>query len=103
MARDLDVQHETAWVLSHKLREAMAAEMASHTLNGTVEVDAFIGGHIRPENVKADRKNRRLSEHQTGKRRVVVVARQGGGRTLPTVHHHESDGIEAIAPSLTWT
>lgn len=98
LARDLDVQHKTAWVLSHKLREAMAAETASHTLNGTVEVDgAYFGGHIRPENLKADRKDRRLAENQTGKRRVVVVARQRGGRTLTTVHHHEADGVEAIA------
>jgi ISXO2-like transposase domain len=40
-------------------------------LFGEVEVDgAFFGGHIRPENRKEDRKDRRLSEHQTGKRRA---------------------------------
>lgn len=32
LSRDLDVQYKTAFVLSHKLREALAAEVAGHTL-----------------------------------------------------------------------
>lgn len=97
LSRDLDVQHKTAWILSHKLREAMAAETADHMLSGIVEVDgAFFGGHIRPENRKEDRVDRRRSEHQTGKRRAVVVARQRKGRTLPTVHETEADGVPAV-------
>jgi transposase-like protein len=97
LARDLSVQHKTAWVLSHKLRESMAAESWGVILDGTVEVDgAYFGGHIRPENVKTSRKDRRLVENQTGKRRAVVVARQRGGRTLTSVHKHESDGVETI-------
>jgi transposase-like protein len=49
LARDLDVQYRTAFVLAHKLREAMASEIAGETLGGTVEVDgAYFGGHIRP-------------------------------------------------------
>lgn len=98
LSRDLDVQHKTAWILAHKLREAMASETASHTLSGVVEVDgAYFGGHVKPANKKADRKDRRLSENQTGKRRVVVVARQRKGRTLPFVHEHESDGVETVS------
>ena len=98
LARDLSVQHKTAWVMAHKLREAMAAETAAHSLSGVVEVDgAFFGGHIRPENKKEDRKDRRLSENQTGKRRAVVVARQRKGRTLPSVHQTEADGVETVA------
>jgi hypothetical protein len=34
LARDIDVQHKTAWVLCHKLREAMAAETKDHMLSG---------------------------------------------------------------------
>ena len=46
-------------------------------LSGTVEIDgAYFGGHVKPENRKADRKDRRLAEEQTGKRQVVVVARE---------------------------
>lgn len=33
------------------------------------------------ENRKEDRKDRRLAEHQTGKRRCVVVMRERRGRT----------------------
>ena len=45
LSRDLDVQYKTAFVLSHKLREAMATETADETLSGEVEVDgAYVGG-----------------------------------------------------------
>jgi transposase-like protein len=40
LARDLGVQYKTAFVLTHKLREVMAAEMKGVVLNGTVEVTA---------------------------------------------------------------
>jgi len=33
-------------------------------------------GHVRPANKKVDRKDRRLAENQTGKRRVVVIMRE---------------------------
>ena len=50
-------------------REAMAAEQADTTLEGTVEVDgAYFGGYVKPENRKEDRVDRRLSEHKSGKR-----------------------------------
>ncbi len=102
LSRDLDVQHKTAWVLSHKLREAMSSETDGHTLDGTVEVDgAYFGGHIRPANLKTDRKDRRLVENQTGKRRSVVTARERGGRTLTSVHEHESDGVETVAGKIS--
>jgi ISXO2-like transposase domain len=45
---------------------------------------AYFGGHVRPANNKINRHDRRLSENQTGKRRVVVM-RERGGRTLPFV------------------
>jgi hypothetical protein len=86
LGRDLDVQYKTAFVLAHKLREAMAAEHADMTLAGEVEVDgAYFGGYVRPENRKEDRRDRRLRGNQTGKRRVVVVMRERNGRTLPFV------------------
>ena len=46
-----------------------------------VEVDgAHFGGHVRPENLAADRIDRRLAENQSGKRQVVVAMRERGGR-----------------------
>lgn len=97
MARDLDCQHKTAFVLCHKLREAMASEVAGLTLEGEVETDgAYFGGHIRPANHKENRRDRRLAQHQTGKRRVVVVARQRKGRTRTTVRRREADGVKFV-------
>lgn len=97
LGRDLDVQYKTAFVLAHKLREAMAADHAGLTLKGDVEVDgAYFGGYVKPENRKEDRKDRRLAENQTGKRRVVVVMRERGGRTLPFVFKAEADAVATI-------
>lgn len=94
-SRDLDVQYKTAFVLSHKLREALAAEVAGHVLDGEVEIDgAYFGGHIRPANLKEDRIDRRLAQHQTGARRVVVALRQRKGRTLTFVRPTEAHGVE---------
>src|SRR5690606_22515444 len=82
-------------VLSHKIREALAAEVADHELSGEVEIDgAYFGGHIRPANLKEDRVDRRLAEHQTGTRRVVVALRQRKGRTRTFVAMHEAEGVE---------
>ena len=77
LSRDLDCQYKTAFVLAHKLREAIGSEVHNPDqpeLSGTVEIDgAYFGGKVKPENRKADRKDRRLAEEQTGKRQVVVV------------------------------
>src|SRR5580658_134440 len=98
LGRDLDVQYKTAFVLAHKLREAMGSSLDNgDQLAGVVEVDgAYFGGHVKPENKKEDRKDRRLLENQTGKRLVVVVMRERNGRTLPFVCPRVSDGA-AIA------
>lgn len=95
LSRDLDCQYKTAFVLAHKLREAMAQEVhTGEVLAGHVEIDgAFFGGHIRPENRKEDRKDRRRREHQTGKRRVVIAMRERVGRTLPFVSKQEAEGV----------
>lgn len=95
LARDLGCQYKTAFVLAHKLREAMASETKGQTLDGEVEVDgAYFGGHIRPANEAENRVDRRKAENQTGKRRVVVAFRQREGRTLPFVVRSEAEGVE---------
>lgn len=102
LSRDLDCQYKTAFVLAHKLREAIAAEQAvTDKLSGEVEVDgAYFGGHIRPANYKADRIDRRRARYQTGKRRVVVVMRERGGRTSTGVFHTEAQSVSHIANSV---
>ncbi len=102
LSRDLDVQYKTAFVLTHKLREAMAAEMADMTVGGTVEVDgAYFGGHVRPANFKENRVDRRLARNQTGKRRVVVVMRERGGRSLPFVFKSEAASLGTIGQRVS--
>ena len=103
LSRDLDCQYKTAFVLAHKLREAMASEVQTgEVLTGHVEVDgAYFGGHIRPENHKADRKDRRLKENQNGKRRVVVVMRERLGRTLPVVTMTEANGVDLMVQNVS--
>jgi len=95
-SRDLNVQYKTAWVLAHKLREALGKDIhTGEILDGHVEIDgAYFGGHIRPNNLKEDRVDRRLKQHQTGTRRVVVALRERLGRTLPFVTTSEADGVE---------
>lgn len=94
-SRDLDCQYKTAFVLSHKLREALAAETAGEMLDGEVEIDgAYFGGHVRPENRTEDRRDRRVKANQSDRRRVVVALRERGGRTLSFVRHREAEGVD---------
>jgi transposase-like protein len=84
LGRDLDVSYRCAFVLAHKLRESMGAEIHNPDqpeMAGVVEIDgAYFGGKIRQENRKADRKDRRLIVD----RQVVAVIRERQGRTLPS-------------------
>ena len=99
-SRTLSVQYKTAWVMAHKLREAFGAEVDGAELDGEVEIDgAYFGGHIRPENEKADRIDRRKAKNQTGLRRVVIALRERGGRTLSFVGKREQEGV-AIAHAV---
>lgn len=103
LSRDLDVQPKTAFVLMHKLREAMTAETREARLEDEAEVDgAAFGGHVRPANRRDKRVDRRLLGNRSGKRRVVVVLRQRGGRTMTRTFLREAQGVdfarERIAP-----
>jgi transposase-like protein len=97
LSRDLDVQYKTAFVLAHKLREALAADDATRKVSGRVEIDgAYFGGYVKPANYKKNRRDRRLLETQTGKRRVVVAMRERNGRTLPFVFKSEHASLSTI-------
>ena len=98
LSRDLDVQYKTAFVLSHKLREAIAAEKTEATVSGEVAVDgAYFGGYVKPSNYKENRRDRRLAKNQNGKRRVVIIAREKGGKTITHVFNSEAAGVAKIA------
>jgi transposase-like protein len=97
LSRDLNCQYKTAFVLAHKMREAMGAADKGKKVSGEVEIDGmYTGGHIRPTNYKKDRRDRRRSENQTGKRQVVIVARERGGNTLTFVTKSEDEGVRGL-------
>jgi transposase-like protein len=98
MSRDLGTAYQTSFVLAHKLREAMASEVRQTAVDGEgkrAEIDGgYFGGYVKPANRRENRRDRRLREHRSGKRRVVVVISERNGRTLPGVFHSE---VEALA------
>ncbi len=97
LGRDLDVQYKTAFVMAHKIREAIGAGRDAIVLSGTVEVDgAYFGGKSKEKNVKAERADRRLAEEQTGKRQSVVVARERDGQTFTTVATSEAAAVPTV-------
>ena len=97
LSRDLDVQYKTAFVLTHKLREAMAAQLDA-SLEGDVEVDgAYFGGYVKPANHKANRVDRRKAMNMTGKRQVVIAMRERHGSTYPVVARSEALGAAVVA------
>ncbi len=99
-SRELDVQYKTAFVLAHKLREAMSSSMKGLQIGGAgrvAEIDgAYFGGHVRPANRAADRVDRRRAGNRSGKRRAVVVMRERDGRTLAQVFGGEDAAVPAI-------
>ncbi len=100
MSRDLGLSYKAAFVLCHKMREAMAGELSGRVLGGegkVAEVDGgSFGGYSKPANLLENRRDRRLAENQTGKRKVVVVIRERGGDSLPAVFHSEAAATNFI-------
>lgn len=98
LSRNLDCQYKTAFVLAHKLREAVAAETRGRNVSGEVEIDGgYFGGYVKPANYKANRRDRRMVINQTGKRQVVVVMRERNGSSLPVTLRAEGDALPVIA------
>ena len=102
MARDMDINPKSTFVMLHKLREAMGAEIhAAEGLGGEgreAEVDgAYFGSRIRPENRKADRRQQRTDD---AKKQVVVVARERKGRAIPWVVPSEGAAVPLIRQAI---
>src|SRR5258708_301457 len=99
LSRDLGLSYKSAFVLLHKLREAMAEEMRGRVVGGegkVAEIDGgYFGGYQKPANLKEDRVDRRLARNQNGKRKVVVIIRERGGNSVPAVF-----GTEGAAASF---
>ena len=106
LGRDLDCQYKTAFVLAHKLREAIGAEQIKGELAGDG------GGRWRllrrPRQAgerKDDRKDRRLPENQTGKRRPLWWPASAAAGRSRSWSPKESDGValirQVVAPGST--
>jgi transposase-like protein len=95
MSRDMNINPKSAFVLLHKLREAMGATLDDGELAGVVEVDGayFSKRGPRQPNRKADHVDRRTI---ATKQQVVVVAREREGRARAWVVERESDGVPLI-------
>jgi transposase-like protein len=100
MGRDLGVQYKTSFVLAHKMREAMASELRGINVGGEgrkAEIDgAYFGGYVKPANRVENRRDRRLRQNQSGKRKTVVVIRERDGKTLPGVFASEVAALNFI-------
>lgn len=94
MSRDLNVHYMTAFVLAHKLREAMALEQQDRRLDGVVEIDgAYFGGHVKPANIRVERVDRREKENKNGKQQCLVIMRERDGKSLAFVVPNEGAAV----------
>ncbi len=104
MSRELGVAYQTAFVLCHKLREAMAQETKGRKIGGEgveAEIDGAVFGHyVKPANRREDRKDRRLAVNQSARKRFVVIVRERDGNTTPRVFKTEADATRWIAASV---
>src|SRR6202040_3355242 len=100
ISRDLGLSYKAAFVLLHKLREAMAEEMKGRKLGGegiVAEIDGgYFGGYVKPANYRENRRDRRLANNQTGKRKAVVIIRERNGHLLPAVFRTEGQALSFI-------
>jgi len=100
LSRDLGTSYKTAFVLAHKMREAMAEELRGRVVGGegkVAEIDSgYFGGYVKPANRREDRKDRRFTGNQSGKRKAVVIIRERGGNSVPAVFASESHALNFI-------
>jgi transposase-like protein len=100
LSRDLGISYKAAFVLLHKLREAMGSALKADEIGGdgkVAEIDGgYFGGYIKPANHRANRKDRRYRQNQSGKRECVVIIRERGGSSVPAVFRHEGQALDFI-------
>lgn len=103
LSRDLGTQYKTAFVLAHKMREAMGSEVSTFEIGGdgkSAAIDGgYCGGYVKPANKRENRRDRRLRENRSGKRKVVVVIRERG-EALPGVFRSEAEALAFIRANV---
>ncbi|HZP75761.1 MAG TPA: IS1595 family transposase [Pseudolabrys sp.] len=100
LSRDLNVSYKCAFVLLHKLREAMAAELKGRVVGGVgkvAEIDSgYFGGYVKPANLKEHRADRRFASNKSGKRKAVIIVRERNGNSVPAVFKSEKQALAFI-------
>ena len=100
LSRDMGLAYKSAFVLAHKMREAMAEELKGRTIGGegkTAEIDGgYFGGYVKPANHRENRRDRRLWVNKSGKRQAVVIIRERDGKSLPAVFRTEGAALSWI-------
>ncbi|WP_246725566.1 IS1595 family transposase [Beijerinckia sp. L45] len=95
LSKHIGCQSMSAFIIAHKIREAMVMETADVILTGEVEVDGcYIGKSRRKSNWKENRVDLRFKPSRNQK--VIGVIRQRGGLTLTTVNKRETLAIPII-------
>lgn len=98
LSRELDIQYKTAFVLLHKIREALTTSRDETPMDGVVEMDGcYVGNYVRPANNVEERVDRRLAVNQNPNKCCIINLRQrsnephgGAVRTLAFVARSES-------------
>lgn len=101
MAREIPCQPKSAFVIGHKLREALRGLESQVPLTGKVELDSSgYGGKRRPSNFRGKKKREQgkkgVSEYVTEERQWIVAVRERNGETRAFVVPRETDAIPAL-------
>ncbi|MFC4349493.1 IS1595 family transposase [Kordiimonas lipolytica] len=95
VSRDVDISYKAAFVLLHKLREAIDGTRSDITLSGEVEIDgAYYGGHVRPSN--GGREGRKPSKKRR-KKCVLTLVQRGGATVTKVIPSENTDDVLDIA------
>jgi transposase-like protein len=106
LGNEADISNKSAFVMSHKLREAQIKAQLGRQLHGIVEIDGSLyGGHYHQVNERKDRVDLRKLGDITGKRMSMVVARERStedrvGLSVCTIVSHEADARPFVFDSV---
>lgn len=94
ISRDMGISYKAAFVLLHKLREAIEDSRGNMKLEGEVEIDgAYYGGHVRPPNSGREGKRPAVKSRKLC---VLTLVRRAGG-TVPLVVPTENTEVVLAA------
>ena len=95
MRRDLAISYKSAFVLLHKLREAIGDARSDLKVGGVVEIDgAYVGGYVRPPNTGREGKRPAVKS----RKQCVLTITERGGSTVNLVV--ESETTKAVLEAV---